>query len=230
MPPVFAEDRDVPAVNRVLVLDGVDDCVKVESTEALNPDGSFTLECWAKLDRPGERAALVAKTQSSSYGLWVADGERRGPGFFVYLEPSGYVSPFGDEADLALAAWTHYAGVFDGDKVRVYVNGHCVAEEKGQGRIRGNSLPLVVGADVDGGGGAVFYAGGEVDEVRLSSGARYAGSFTPKRRFQSDENTRLLLHFDRVFGDLTPDSSGKGHHARFLGGARLVDAERKGLQ
>ncbi|MHC4943875.1 MAG: metallophosphoesterase [Planctomycetota bacterium] len=230
MPEALTRDVATPEKDRALVLDGIDDCVIVEHHERLNFDGPFTLECWAKLKPPGERVALVAKTQGSSYGLWLADGDRREPSFFVYFESRGYVSPGGKEEDIHIDRWAHYAGVFDGSRVRTYVNGICVGEEDVQGDLRMNELPFIVGADVEGGGRPVSFAEGRVDEVRLSAGARYEADFTPQRRFQRDDDTRLLLHFDRVFGDRTPDTSGSGCHGRFSGGARLVEVARKGLK
>ncbi|MBU0754967.1 MAG: metallophosphoesterase [Planctomycetes bacterium] len=230
MPLSLVQEVAGPEKDLALFLDGEDDCLLVKSTDALNPADAFTLECWAKLKPPAEQAALMAKTQNSSYGFWLADHEGKGPAFSVYLEPGGYASPTGEKEDLVYDAWAHYAGVFDGSILRIYVNGLCIAAEEGRGVVRGNDLPFYVGADVDRGGRPTAFARGLVDEVRLSIGARYTESFVPDKRFKSDSNTVLLLHFDRVFGDLTPDGSGRGHHGRFLSGACLKEAGRKGLK
>jgi hypothetical protein len=224
MPTDLTQDRPAPLRDRVLRLDGKNDCVLIESHPELNPSGPFTVECWAKLDPPGERAALLAKTQSSSYAIFLADGESRGPVFYAYFEGKGYSGATGEPGHCRAGSWAHYAGVFDGETVRLFVDGKPVAEVEQEGRVRGNALPLIVGADVDSYGRPVSFAGGLVDEVRLSQGALYTGPFEPERRLRQETSTLLLLHFDTVFGNLTPDTSGKGHHGRLAGGAQLVDA------
>ncbi|MFH2002876.1 MAG: metallophosphoesterase, partial [Planctomycetota bacterium] len=99
MPVALTRDLEGVQENRVLFLDGVDDCVIIDAGEALNMEGPFTLECWAKLESPGERAALLAKTQGSGYGLWLADGDQRGPSFMVNFEKQGYAKVDAVEAD-----------------------------------------------------------------------------------------------------------------------------------
>ena len=58
---------------------------------------------------------------------------------------------------------------------------------------------------------------GIVDEVRISNVARYTTDFTPAKRFQSDENTIVLYHFDEGSGDLLKDASGNGHDGKIVG-------------
>jgi len=61
---------------------------------------------------------------------------------------------------------------------------------------------------------------GTIDEVRVSSVARYDEDFEPPRtdeRFQRDEHTLALYHLDEGQGNLVHDSSGNGHHGRIVG-------------
>lgn len=51
-----------------------------------------------------------------------------------------------------------------------------------------------------------------IDDVRVSSGARYAAPFTPTYELAADADTVLLLHFDEVAGPAL-DSSGNGNDA-----------------
>jgi len=79
---------------------------------------------------------------------------------------------------------------------------------------------LVIGANYY--GGEVFP--GVLDEVRVSSVARYSKAFVPEPRFRSDEHTLALYHFEEARGDELKDSSGKGHHGKIVG-ARWVRTE-----
>jgi hypothetical protein len=60
---------------------------------------------------------------------------------------------------------------------------------------------------------------GQIDEVRISSVARYDNDFAPPGpggRFESDEHTLALYRFDEGAGDLLRDSSGNGHHGKII--------------
>ena len=55
------------------------------------------------------------------------------------------------------------------------------------------------------------------DEVRISNVARYTEDFTPEERFEPDEHTLALYHFDEGEGNVLIDSSHPfGHHAESL--------------
>ena len=58
---------------------------------------------------------------------------------------------------------------------------------------------------------------GTIDEVRISTSARYTEDFTPVDRFEADADTLALYHFDEGEGDVLTDSSGNGHHGKIVG-------------
>ncbi|WP_419191364.1 LamG-like jellyroll fold domain-containing protein [Saltatorellus ferox] len=92
-------------------------------------------------------------------------------------------------------------GVYDGSEVRLYLNGQQIASQTGSGKRTRNELDLIVGGDITRTNGSDSTLDGDLDEVRLSKGARYVGeSFRPARRFQADDDTILLLHMDAAFG------------------------------
>ena len=108
----------------------------------------------------------------------------------------------------------HIAAVFDGDNVRLYVDGRMVGERKTIGVLAPNGRTLDVGYGSD----AV------VDELRVSDNARYSEDFTPpaaSQQFQPDEHTLALYHFDEGSGDVLKDSSGNGHHGKIIGAKRV---------
>jgi hypothetical protein len=57
---------------------------------------------------------------------------------------------------------------------------------------------------------------GTMDELRISSAARYKESFAPAARFEPDKDTLALYHFDEGQGDVLTDSSGNGHHGKIV--------------
>lgn len=214
-----------------LRLDGKGAAALVPFAPELDPDGPFTLECWAFVEPTARRCGLVNCTENSGYGFFVdrddATPPRLTPSFSLFVAGEGYANAIGAAGDLPARAWTHVAATWDGSDVRLYVGGRLVADARHPGKLRGNKLPLVVGADVDGNGRATSFASGAIDEVRLSKGVRYSGeSFAPARRFTADGETLLLLHLDRIAGDQTPDTSGHGHHARLAGAAYLAPVDQ----
>jgi len=212
-----------PRTERVLDLDGRDDAIRIPDERLDLPDGPFTVECWMKADAFRSRQGLVAKTESSEYGIFVSNGR---PSFFVHLD-GAYVSAEAAEPVLAVGTWHHVAGVFDGESVALFVDGRRVAAVAGSGARTRNALPLVVGADVNGAGQGTSYFPGRIDEVRLSRGARYTGdAFRPLRRFANDPATALLLHFDGE-SPWAFDASSSAAHALIENGGRRADARTR---
>jgi formylglycine-generating enzyme required for sulfatase activity/serine/threonine protein kinase len=107
----------------------------------------------------------------------------------------------------------HLAAVRDTERgeCRFYVNGRLVDRlTYDSPGYDGN--PLVLGSN----GHHGFR--GWMDEIRISSVARYDDDFTPQRRYSSDKDTLALYHCDEGQGDILKDSSGNNHHGTISGG------------
>jgi concanavalin A-like lectin/glucanase superfamily protein/calcineurin-like phosphoesterase family protein len=198
--------------NRALRLDG-DGCIRTSLTEMTR---AATLECWVRGELPSSWAGLVSKTQSSAYGLtWTPKGAEGN----VRLSHQGsYITCRGE---LPTDRWAHVAWSWDGRMSRLYIDGTLAQELEAAGKPRWNRLPLFVGADTNRHGEPEARFTGSIDEVRVSRVARYTADFTPERRFEPDEDTLLLLHFDEPFQGLYPDASGHHHHGWPVGPVRL---------
>ena len=211
-----------PAREMALSCDGMDDYVAIAANQLSVPDGPLTLECWMKANGFGRRVGLVTKTESSEYGIFVSDGK---PMFSIHLNGQ-YVEPEAEQVQLETDRWYHVAGEYDGQHVRLYIDGKPVAEAAGTGSRRTNSLPFIIGGDVGRRGEAMSFFDGLIDEVRISTLARYRGeSFTPARRMESDENTALLMHMDGLVGPWLYDDSPAGCHVRPANGAAVVEVK-----
>lgn len=103
--------------------------------------------------------------------------------------------------------WMHLAFVREGSTLRIFVNG-ALAAEGGALTYTGPTptefhLGLFVNP-VSGNEWGKF----AVDEVRVSSVARYSGSFVPAVAFEPDINTLGLWHFDEPGGGVAVDAVG----------------------
>ncbi len=211
-----------PDVEHAMQFDGDDDALRVDARRIELPDGPFTIEGWLSAREFRSRQGFVCKTESSEYGIFVNDGA---PEFSVHLG-GRYTTAEAREPLLTPGAWHHVAGVFDGEEVRLYVDGVLAASRKGAGKRTTNAFPLVIGGDVGQGGAANSWFPGAIDEVRLSRTARYSGRrFEPARRFEADADTLLLLHMDGEVGLWSPDASGRAAHSTRVGRPRLAPAD-----
>jgi hypothetical protein len=209
-----------PQREHVLILDG-NSAAAVDSAQVTLEQGAFTLEAWVNGNTFGGRRGLINKTEVSEYGIFASNGI---PEFIVFLD-GAYVSASAADALLNPGEWHHVAGVFDGGELRLYIDGSLKARTTGAGTRKLNTLPLMIGADVNADGDPTSQHSGSLDEVRLSHGARYSGeSFTPERRHVTDEDTRLLLHADAALGPWLHDSSARGAHPRLIRTARVSPA------
>ena len=197
--------------NHALDLRNSEDYVAVNLTHPSISQGPLTLECWFNAKSFGSRTGLVTKTENSEFGIFVSNGI---PSFFIHLN-GRYVSVRGSEK-LRTDRWHHIAGVYDGSEVRLYVDGKKAAAKPGSGKRKENKLPLLIGADPNrmGVGGSHF--DGLIDAVRLSSSAAYHGNvFQPEKKLNTDQDTQLLIDFDKNYGLFFADRSSNritGHY------------------
>ena len=214
----------VPRGEGVLNLDGRGACAQVPSDKLALPAGAdFTLECWYK---PGElkgRRGLLSKAEGSEFGLFASDGT---PEFFVHLNGS-YKTVKGPKGALVSSRWHHIAGVYDGQQLRLYLNGALVNTTPASGQRTRNDLPMIIGGDVDSAGKPTSLATGQLDEVRLTFAAAYSGRLIEtERRLPHDRDTLLMFHMDGDLGPWIYDASTRHSHAQRLGAAQVVVLEK----
>ncbi len=214
-----------PGSERVLVLDGKRDALRVDSDRLKIPDGPLTVEAWFKADEFRDRQGLVNKTEKSEFGFFV----NRGILTFMVHFGRRFIEVNSGDRVMTPGRWHHAAGVFDGKEIRLYLDGEVVDRSKAEGKRTKNDLPLYVGADVKGDGGMESLFVGSIDEVRISRIPRYRSTrFTPERRLKSDAKTSLLLHMDAIQGNWIQDASKEGAHPDVLGSARVVRDSTRG--
>ena len=149
----------------------------------------MTIESWVKPSRTSGFNAIIAKTQSSEYALFFDEGV---PQFDIHLDGK-YRSAKGTQK-MPTTKWTHLAGVYDGQTVKLFVNGAEAGSIEASGKRKTNKLPLFIGADPDNASQPTRCFHGLIDEVRLSAAAIYAEKFKPAKTLEASESTKLLMH------------------------------------
>lgn len=191
--------RDKP--DKALQLNG-QEAVRVEMGANTLPQGPFTVEAWVRPADAKTNGDILSKAEQSEFALNLTSNV---PGFHAFLNGK-YESAIAEKS-IEPGKWTHLAGVFDGQRMILYVNGQPQATRDATGPRATNVLPLYIGANPDARSKPTqFYTGG-LDEVRISSTARYMDSFTPEKRYTRDAQTIQLFHCDELLGPYLPSDT-----------------------
>ncbi len=189
--------------NDCIEFDGDDDYIEAADHASLEfGSDDFTIEAWI---RPTDLSGLRMVACK-----WDGTGDQRG--WYLRVQYGGKLA-FGlssagtaaskveiasNEAVISVNEWNHVALVRKDDVVTAFANGQRVMSVLWDAAIFNNSKPVHVGAYKV---GAMQAFEGKIDEVRLSTVARY-------------ETTQ------------TPDASGNANHGDLIGHARIADQGR----
>jgi hypothetical protein len=155
----------------------------VPSSPALSLKDQVSIECWVKSDLAGQGNTWMLNRVFSGrintgYRLGVVGGK---PCFEV--PQTDWSHHLGADIDLPTGVWTHIAGTFDGQIMRIYVDGVEHGTMERPGPINPNQFHLCLGNfEID---HAAFFHG-LLDEVKLYS-----------RALTADE---VLAHYNALAG------------------------------
>jgi hypothetical protein len=162
-------------VGQAFAFNGSDAEVRASDSAALEP-AAVTVEMWVNSSQPGDQTYLLSKGASGdSFGSYALDTASGDGLFFDVLTSSGFFrSPAAPLASVFDGEWHHVAGTFDGQAVRLYVDG----VEQGAGTPLPGSASLVYNlpthndlllGNYDNGGSSNFnyHFSGLLDEVSV---------------------------------------------------------------
>ena len=117
----------------------------------------------------------------------------------------------------------HFAAVFDGQHLSYFIDGKLAGTKT---NVSAEATPwslsrMVLGAKLRDNDPRPAYFQGRIEQLRVSGTARYNLPFKPKERFDADNSTLALYHFDKGEGDVVKDLSGHGHEGRISGATRV---------
>lgn len=189
------------------------------------PDDVMTFEAWVKTDKytiPVETRFIFVQSKSDNMGRISLRIDGGTTGTFGAeagsLSAEGYDKKGGFTGGVVKFTndtWHHVALVKDGKEMRVYLDGRLADRRPYTGPSKGiSAYNLGIGAFAYGGAFSqnwkpIYQLDGEIDEVRVSSNARYTNNFSPQLTpFSTDSNTVALYHLDVVQNCRTaPDGS-----------------------
>ncbi len=149
--------------NTAVSFDGTSGRVVVPYSPALNPSGPFTVEFWAQPSALGTIpiSSMVRPARTGGYEFYMSINY--GGYEFHTAANGGYNMGIGDGSAPPLGRWAHVAGVWDGTKVSLYINGYSVYTSNNN--FTNSNPPFIPN------GSTPFYIGSRSDSVGYFSGA-----------------------------------------------------------
>ena len=158
---------------------------------------SMTIEAWVYVSAVNTDNVIIAQG---------GDGGSDVDGFCFRLQSGGNLqynqyqssalTSFSFAHGMSVNTWHHVAVSRDGTTIRMFVDGVLKTSATTSGVIAAvpnSGLTLTIGKAHT----SHWYFNGHIDEIRVSSSARYTSAFTPSTSaFTSDSNTKLLIHSD----------------------------------
>jgi YD repeat-containing protein len=201
------------AVQHSLSLDGTSQYVSVPNSSTINISGPITIEAWIKLNsNSGNYQDIVCRES------WGQVGTGGGYEFSIssagkvrldlYQSHNQYTTVIGSTT-VSTGVWHHVAGVFDGNQMRVYLDGTLNGSLSTTSGPASGTSPLNIGKSTY----TTYYFGGLIDDVRISAAALYSSNFTAG--LGPANNTRALWRFD---GQTANDFSGNGNNGTLQNG------------
>ncbi len=130
-----------------ILFDGVDDSVSIAGSSGLNL-GKITVTAWinaSSWQNEHWKGSIVTKDNWSPSTGWVLRCGDNGKLSFVISVNNTWNEAVSDPI-MQLNQWVHVAGTYDGDKIRIYINGELKGEfDAADGEIDDSSIEIVIG-------------------------------------------------------------------------------------
>jgi hypothetical protein len=182
--------------NHALSFDGADDFVHISGNNVYDALASFTVEAWISPDTDGfeeDEWQIVSDHDHNALVGWVLLLNGGKLELRIY---DGNWNTLSGSISMRAGEWHHVAGTLDDGVARVFFDGDELDEQDLDTVASAHAGPTRIGAAayVDN-----FHFSGLIDEVRISSVARYADDFTPPNAaFTDDPATISLFQFEEA--------------------------------
>lgn len=190
-----------PNDRNALSFDGVDDYVDLPTFPASE---SFTVEAICTPLRYAHSQVV------SSRGFYLSMHDDRPSWSLVGRVANNQFVNITCPQEIAIGQRVTLAGVYDGKKLRLFVDGKRIGETPSDRPVSIFRIGAVTGPPNN------FFPG-TMEAVRISRGARYDSDYSLNEPWQPDESTLALYRFDEGGGDVLKDSSGNNRHGKIVG-------------
>jgi hypothetical protein len=144
--------------DRAVTLDGATGNVTMPDAPSLDPTGSLTLEAWVKPTSVTGQVPLIVKNTPAwsepyyQYGLFLYDGGSSREAILQLSTGGARRELDALNSGWVYGAWNHIVGTYDGQYMRIYVNGVQRAVQSQMGALDTSTMPLELGGYTTGSG------------------------------------------------------------------------------
>jgi serine/threonine protein kinase len=195
-----------------------EDCVIVSRLE-YNGLVPITLEVWVR-PQTREDQTVIGNMNQSGVAIRIIKNHWH----FMCHGPKEYKHAVSDKP-VMLNQPVHLAGIFDGQQVRLYVDGRLQQIAPALGRHKASRHPFMIGADPDAKNEPDHFFRGIIYEARISSSASYTQDFAPPKGLGAAPQMVMWLGMREGSGDIVRDQSGNHFDGTVLGAKWVTVAE-----
>lgn len=160
----------------------------------LGPD--FTVEAWIRVDSADATGPIIVFRGVGTTGWSLEIEAIQSRLVFGFFDNNGaWNEVVGTDLAALDPGWHHVAGTKQAASLYLHVDGSVASTQACAEGVSAPIVPLTIGTSAD---ASLVYLG--IDDVRVSSIARYDGSFTPEAELVADPSTRVLLQIDEGQG------------------------------
>jgi len=192
----------------------------IPNNNSLELSDKITIEVWVK--NISDDCSLISKGEGSSSTFLLHYGANTMPDntirWHIKTEDMGW--QYRDsETTVNPEEWTHIASTYDGNEMKIFVNGELNEFVLNGGNLINNNEDIEIGSH-----SGSYNLIGLIDNVHISDTIRYTDSFTPEFSYSVDQHTRAFYTFNEGEGDAVYDLSGNGNHGTVYGATWSEDA------
>jgi Carbohydrate family 9 binding domain-like/Concanavalin A-like lectin/glucanases superfamily/Tetratricopeptide repeat len=159
-------------IGGAVALDGANSYVKIANPAAFNFSGQLTVATWVNIHSvPSEWMAIITKGDSAWRMSTVSQDHK------IHFSVNHYDRSDGirGSTDLTLNQWHHVAAVYNGDTLRLYIDGKLDSTQPWTGGIAQNDADVLIGENAEHTG---RFFDGLIDDLRIYNYALSEGEIT----------------------------------------------------
>lgn len=151
--------------------------VQIPYKSKLNPQKAITVEAWVNPVANTQWVKILSKSAHPNTDYSIFCGGKNNVGFSIKI---GNVvrTAYSAKNSVPLGKWTYVVGTYDGNRLRLYINGKQVNSFAVNGKINAHAEALTIGGDI-----RSAYFKGMIDEVRIYDRALTAAEI--QRNYQA---------------------------------------------